>query len=270
MHLVLVDLQNIFISPHNVRKTLDSKNEEDTTITDLANDIHVNGLLNPLTVRKSRSGMYEVIAGQRRFLAFKNLTAFYSTYKNVPCNVIDVDDQKAEELSLVENIQRNQMNIADKISAYSRLYDVYCKDLTKAASMINVSKWTLKKYILIRNLPEEIIQKMDSGNDDKISMDVAVELTKIPSNVDVLKLCEYIQELTSRQKVNAIKEFIRERKSFADDIVDIAQNIAIQSNNIKLVPSEPYVYDENIDDYLVIPECLYQDVVKLIRSCEQK
>lgn len=266
MKVEIIALKTIFISPHNVRKTLDSENEEEGSISDLANDIMVNGLINPITVRKSEQNKFEVIAGQRRLLAFKHLSAFHPKYTMIPCNIIDVNDQKAEELSLVENVQRNQMTTTDKVSAYSKLYDVYHGDINKVASIIHISKWTVKKYIQVRHLPEEILSKMDSNKEDKITIDVAVELSKLPSEIDIPSICNNIQQLTSTQKINAIKEFIRQEKHFADDIVDIAQDITIQCNKIKLSPSVPYVYDEETDEFIIIPTYLYKKVILLIQS----
>jgi ParB family chromosome partitioning protein len=266
MHLEHIDIGNVFISQLNVRKTLTSENDEEGTTQDLANDIRENGLINPLTVRRTNDNLYEVIAGQRRFLAYKHLTAFHSDYNTVPCNVIDVNDQKAEELSLVENVQRNQMSTADKVNAYSKLYDVYGGDLNKVSSSVHLSKATIKKYIQVRNLPEEIIAKMDSNKEEKITLDVAVELAKLPASVDVSAICENITNLTSVQKVNAIKEFVQSGNTDADDIVDIAQDIVIASNKIKLAPSVPYVYDEDTDENIIIPESLYRQVIEMVKN----
>jgi len=265
MNLEVVDINNIFISQHNVRKTLESNNEEEGSIVDLANDIRENGLINPVTVRLTKDGTYEVIAGQRRFLAFKTLTAFSQEYSRVPCNVIDVDDQKAEELSLIENVQRNQMSTADKVVAYSKLYDVYDGDLNKVSSIIHLSKATIKKYIQIRNLPEDVIARMDA-KDNKVTLDVAVELSKLPQEVDVSAVCSNLQTLTSTQKINALKEFAREGCKDAGDIIDIAEDVVLTSNNIKLAPSVPYVYDEQTNQNLIIPSALYSEVVELIRN----
>ena len=80
---------------------------------------------NPITVRLN-GDKYEIIAGQRRFLAMKQLNKTH-----IPCNVLTIDTQKAEEISLVENVQRNQMTTCDKVRSYSKLYDVYNKDIDK-------------------------------------------------------------------------------------------------------------------------------------------
>ena len=119
-----IRLDELVVSTLNVRKTLTSDDDE-PGINELANDIRTNGLINPLTVRKL-GDKYEIIAGQRRFLASKLLKK-----ESIACSIVDVDSQKAEEMSLVENVQRVQMTFADKVKTYSRLYSVYNKDITK-------------------------------------------------------------------------------------------------------------------------------------------
>jgi ParB family chromosome partitioning protein len=118
MEVKEIDINSLYVSELNVRKVLTS-DEDETGISDLANDIRSNGLINPITVRRN-SDKYEIIAGQRRYLACQMLKRL-----TIPCSIVDVSTQKAEELSLVENIQRNPMTNSDKIKTYTKLYNVY-------------------------------------------------------------------------------------------------------------------------------------------------
>ena len=202
MEVKELDITLLFVSELNVRKTLTS-DEDETGISDLANDIRANGLINPITVRRMES-KYEIIAGQRRYLACKLLNK-----PTIPCNIVDVTRQKAEEISLVENVQRNPMTNSDKIKTYSKLYEVYNKDIDKVISVINISKITLTKYLKLNSLPDDIIRLLDTSSENKITIEVAVELTKLPAAVDKMKIVKNIQSLTSAQKIKAIKDFIR-------------------------------------------------------------
>ena len=116
MEVKEIDTTTLYVSSSNVRKTLEG-DEDDTSISDLANDIRTNGLINPITVRKI-DDKYEIIAGQRRYLACKMLKKDY-----ISCSIVDVSSQKAEELSLVENVQRNPMTNSDKVKIYSKLFE---------------------------------------------------------------------------------------------------------------------------------------------------
>jgi len=131
MDIANIEISKLYVSNINVRKTLTSE-EDETGITDLANDININGLINPITVRLNNN-KYEIIAGQRRYLAMKQLNKTH-----IPCNILNIDTQKAEEISLVENVQRNQMTTCDKVRSYSKLYDVYNGDIDKVISAIHI------------------------------------------------------------------------------------------------------------------------------------
>lgn len=258
-----MDIQNIFIknlvvSDLNVRKQITSE-EDEGSITDLSNDIKINGLLNPLTVRFVNN-KYEVIAGQRRFMALKLLD-----WETIPCNVMNVDNQKAEELSLVENVQRNQMTTVDKVRAYSRLYEVYDKDINKVISAIHISKKTVEKYIKINKLPDNVIELLDKYGQEKISLDVAVELCKLDTTkINIKELCDKMINIPTDQKISTIRSIIQ--TNYQQSITDIVEGIVLSVNSIKLAPSEPYVIDIKNDKFIIIPENLYNDVIKLINE----
>jgi len=256
MEVKEIDVNILYVSNYNVRKTLEG-DEDDTNISDLANDIRTNGMINPITVRKV-DDKYEIIAGQRRFLACKMLKK-----DQISCNIIDVDSQKAEELSLVENVQRNPMTNSDKVRIYSKLYEIYNKDINKVVNTINISRTTIQKYLKINTLPQEVIKMLDSNNDDKINLDVAVELARLPESVNKTDAINNIKSLNSAQQKQALKQFVNDECSDADEINDIKEDIAIQQNNIKLAPTCPYVTDIS-GRFIKIPKQLYPEIITLI------
>jgi ParB family chromosome partitioning protein len=258
MEILNIPINKLYISELNVRKTI-SGDDDETNIEDLANDIKVNNLLNPLTVRLN-DNKYEIIAGQRRFLALKLLD-----WNNIPCHIINVNNQKAEEISLIENVQRNQMTNSDKVKAYSRLYEVYNKDINKVITAIHISKKTAEKYIKISKLPDDIIQLLDKNGSEKISLDVAIELCKLDHNkINIQELCYKMININSEQKISTIRNIII--SNYLEPISDIVENVVLTANSIKLSPSVPYVYDKNNDKFIIIPEHLYDDVIKLINN----
>jgi len=258
MEVKELDINSLYVSELNVRKNLTS-DEDETGISDLANDIRSNGLINPITVRKN-GVKYEIIAGQRRYLACQMLKR-----ETIPCSVVDVSTQKAEEMSLVENIQRNPMTNSDKITTYTKLYNVYNKDIDKVINAVHISKITLNKYIKLSTLPQDVIKLLDTTGDEKITIDVAVELTKLPESVNKLELVKNIQTLTTAQKISAIKNFVRKQCKDSEDINEIKDDIVLEQNNIVLAPSFPYVMDE-AEKNIRIPPHLFADVIALIKS----
>jgi len=257
MKIENIDILKLYISNINVRKTLTGE-EDETCISDLANDINTNGLINPITVMVNND-KYEIIAGQRRYLAMKQLNKTY-----IPCNILNIDTQKAEEISLVENVQRNQMTTCDKIRSYTKLYDVYNEDIDKVISAIHISKSTIQKYLKMRNLPEEVLNLLDTNSENKISIDVAIELTKLPNTINTLEVLNKITTLTNSQKIDAIKVFRLNGNNDIDNLDDIKENLVIQYNNILLQPSFPYVFDNTTKKNIRIPDNMFDEIVNYI------
>jgi len=258
MEVKEININDLIVSDINVRKTLTSE-EDETGISDLANDIRTNGMINPLTVRKVGI-KYEIIAGQRRYLACKLLNKMF-----ISCSIVNVSTQKAEELSLVENVQRNPMTNSDKVKTYSKLYKVYNEDIDKVISVVNVSRTTLQKYLKLNSLPNEILKMMDSDSDTKITMNTAIELTKLPDNVNKVEAIKNVQTLSTVQQISALKQFAQSGSDDIDDLNEIKENIAIQQNNIKLAPSFPYITDSDGKDIRIPTNCYY-DIITLIKN----
>jgi ParB/RepB/Spo0J family partition protein len=257
MNVQNIDTMLLDVSDLNVRKRM-TQSDGEADLTDLSEDIKVNGLLNPLTVRLQGS-RYEVIAGQRRLLAMRMLD-----WPTMPCNIIVADAQKSEELSLVENVQRNEMSSADKVGAYTRLYNVYDQDITRVVAAVHMTRVTIQKYITISGLPESVIDRLDQTGDTRITIDVAVELSKIKDkSVDIENLCHSLQALKSTDKIVAIKRFIESDYTYS--IEAISGDIMLEKSNVILAPSYPYVPDRD-GNYIRIPEALYADVLALIRN----
>lgn len=256
MEVKEIPLTKLYVSELNVRKTLTSE-EDETGINDLANDIRSNGLINPITVRKV-GDRYEIIAGQRRFLATKLLDR-----AAISCSIVDVTTQKAEELSLVENVQRNPMTYSDKVKTYAKLYEVYKQDICKVINVVNISRLTLTKYLKIASLPDEVIKNLDSSGDQKITIEVAVELAKLPEGVDKQEALQNIQTLSTPQKIAALKQFVKEGFTDAEDLCYISEEIVVKDNNIVLQPSYPYVEDTEGKN-VRIPTQLFSEIIALI------
>jgi ParB/RepB/Spo0J family partition protein len=270
-----IPLASLCVAKYNVRKTVFNEDEE-TGVVDLANDIRENGLINPLTVRRihhvATSEMkdddaYEIVAGQRRFLALQALKA-----ENAPCNIIDVDEQKAEELSLIENVQRNQMTMFDKVRAYSKLMVVY-GDLDKVSSVVSVSKATIAKYVRVSSLDDKVLARMDCKGSDRVPLDVLVECTKLLASnpgTDIQQCLDVLHTLTTPQKLSVIRLYARENENDMEKLLAIRDDIALAANAIKLVDADkPFVFDSNGCAVYIPPE-LYETVVDIVRSSKKR
>lgn len=157
MEVKEIKLRQIQLSEYNTRKDL-SAGTEDAGIEDLANSIKEKGLLNPIIVRKKDDGSYDLIAGQRRFLACQKLG-----WETIPAIIRDIaDDTDATIISLVENVHRADMNPIDKACAYQKIYEKY-KDYNNVAKETGVSVSTIRKYLTLLNLSPSIQEKLTTA-----------------------------------------------------------------------------------------------------------
>lgn len=145
-----IELSLIGVSSSNTRRDL-SAGTEDMNIEDLANSIQEQGLLNPIIVRKISDNQYDLIAGQRRFLACIRLgmKTISATVRN------DLDDVDATVISLIENVHRAEMGPIDKAKAYQAIRAKY-EDDKQVAKVTGVSISTVRRYLKLLNLTPSI------------------------------------------------------------------------------------------------------------------
>ncbi|MEI0517573.1 ParB/RepB/Spo0J family partition protein [Brachyspira murdochii] len=141
-----VNISLIDVNPDQPRKIF---NEEE--IQGLAESIRENGLINPITLRE-KDGQYQIISGERRFRAFKFLNR-----DKVPALVLEnIDDSKMLELTLVENIQRADLNAIEIARSYKKLiYDLNIKQ-EELANRVGKSRSTISNSMRILDLSENI------------------------------------------------------------------------------------------------------------------
>jgi ParB family chromosome partitioning protein len=149
MDVVDIPLRAIDVSHLNTRKNLDA-GIEDASLDDLARSIEEQGLLNPVQVRRVGSDRFELISGQRRFLACRKLGM-----DAVPASVVDLTDHQAVAVSLIENVQRADMHPLDKAEAFRVLAD-QSGSVDAVASQTGVGVRTVRKYLSLLRLPPEL------------------------------------------------------------------------------------------------------------------
>lgn len=215
MRQVDVPLDKLFVSKLNARKDLQA-GQEDSGIDELASSIRQKGLLSPPIVRLSMDGCYEVLVGQRRLLACQKVGL-----DPVPCLVRDdLDDADAVTISLVENVHRADMHPLDKARALKALYDRY-QSYDRVAKESAWSAATVKKYIQLLSLPEDLQQRLGTANGPAGVGALSRLSTTFPGN-DAVEVYDKISGFTQK-----IQEEILKRSdgdlSKIDDLVTQAQ-----------------------------------------------
>lgn len=152
-----IPLDMIDVSEFNTRKDLVA-GTEDSGLEELARSIQEKGLLSPVVVRRSAKRRFELIIGQRRFLACRKLGL-----ETIPALVREnLDDTDALALSLIENVHRADMNPMDKAKALGQLAERYDHNVARVAKETGLSETTVRRYADLLRLPEEIQERVST------------------------------------------------------------------------------------------------------------
>ena len=144
-----LSISDLVTNKYQPRKIFDQNN-----LDDLTNSIKERGIIQPIIVRKSKdqNGKYEIIAGQRRWLAAQN-----AGLHNVPVVITEADDLKSLEFAIVENVQRQDLNAIEEAQGYQRLIDDFLYDQDKVAKFIGKSRSHISNCLRLLSLPKEVI-----------------------------------------------------------------------------------------------------------------
>lgn len=131
---------------------------DETALSELAESIEKNGIMQPIVIRPLEKGQYEIIAGERRWRAAK-----MAGLREVPVIVRDISDQVALELALVENIQRQDLTPLEEASGYQRLMDDFGYTQEELSSTVGKSRSHIANLLRLMDLPQEIKDLIDEG-----------------------------------------------------------------------------------------------------------
>ena len=146
--ITVVKLSMIDPNKDQPRKSFDKDSLEE-----LAASISENGLLQPILVREYHDGRYQIIAGERRFRASK-----LAGLTEVPTIILDKDDRKVAEISLIENIQREDLNPIEEALGYKALSETYGMTQEEISQKTGKNRSTVANMMRLLNLPREVLQ----------------------------------------------------------------------------------------------------------------
>ena len=127
-------------------------------LDELAQSIKKNGIIQPIVVRGGQKGEYEIIAGERRWLAAQK-----AGLHKVPVVVLDLDDKQTLEISIIENIQREDLNSIEEAKGYNRLMEEFKYNHQKLSEYMGKSRSHISNTLRPLTLPVEIIKLVDDG-----------------------------------------------------------------------------------------------------------
>ena len=156
-----VETNKIPIKDLSRNKFQPRKNFNKENLEELTNSIREQGVIQPIVVRpdKTNDGKYEIIAGERRWLASQN-----AGLHEIPVVILDVDDNKSLEFAIVENVQRQDLNPIEEAKSYQRLINDFNYNQEKLSKFIGKSRSYIANSLRLLGLPEEVLSMLVSGS----------------------------------------------------------------------------------------------------------
>ena len=213
-----VSISDLVSNKFQPRKTFDEE-----SLQDLTNSIKERGIIQPIIVRKSseNSSKYEIIAGERRWLSAQK-----AGLHEVPVVITNIDDLKSLEFAIIENVQRNDLNVIEEAQGYQRLIEEFSYDQEKVAQFIGKSRSYIANCLRLLNLPQAVLkliqtQKLSAGHAKIL---VGLDNAEFVAN----KIIE--KNLSVRQSENFVKIFKIKKHSLKTS-KDI--NLQVLENSIR-------------------------------------
>lgn len=192
--IINMDIKKIYPNPEQPRKTFEN-------IEDLALTIKYNGLINPITVVKSDEDRYMIVSGERRYRA-----CLLNQQKFIKCSIVDIDEFQLQEMTLIENIQRDDLTDFEKAKYIGLMWSSgrYEKKQDLAAALGKSQSYISKAFSCLK-LDETILQDLENNSCD-VPLSVLDEISKIKdkdNQKDVYS--KYLNNEITRDEIRIIK-----------------------------------------------------------------
>jgi len=225
----MIPIEKIDPNPHQARMELGN-------IQELQDSIKSKGILEPILVR-SKGSRFEIIAGERRFIASKNIGL-----KELPCIDMDVEDNEAMEIALIENLQRKDLDIFEEADGLQALADIHNYHHQDISEKIGKARSTITEILTIARIPQKVRDLIKESG--VFSRTTIIEIAKQKSEDDMLKLAREIVD----------------RRLTREDTRDLAKYLKGKTKKLKY-----YVYNfvpENTDRFRLRLEFKKQQITK--------
>ncbi len=175
---------------------------DESKLQELTNSIKKNGIIQPIAVREDKvdPGRYEIVAGERRWIAAQK-----AGLHEVPIIVLDLDDKESLEVAIVENIQRDDLNVIEEAKGYQRLADEFDYDHEKIARFMSKSRSHISNTLRLLTLPQDVIALIE---EESLTAGQARPLIGLPSATLIAE--EIVAKNLSSRSVELL---VRQKKS---------------------------------------------------------
>jgi ParB family chromosome partitioning protein len=193
-----IPLDQIDRNPYQTRTRFD-----EALLTELAQSIAASGVVQPIVVRPLTAGRYQLITGERRWLASRK-----AGKATIPAIVRQVSDEQTLEMTIIENLQRADLNPMEQARAYQRLSQDFKLTQEQMATRTGKERASVSNFLRLLKLPEPIQQKVESG-----------ELTF--GHARTLLALDSPESITSAaQKILALSLSVRQTESYVQGLIN--------------------------------------------------
>ncbi len=184
-------------NPYQPRQIFDEKK-----LDELSNSIKKKGVIQPIAVRpdKTNKNMYQIVAGERRWLAAQK-----AGLHEIPIILLDLDDNETLEVAIVENIQRDDLNVIEEASAYQRLNKEFGYDHDKIARLMSKSRSHVSNTLRLLTLPDDIKGLIEEG---LLTAGQARPLVGVPNASEIAE-----QIVAKKLSARSVEYLVRTKKS---------------------------------------------------------
>ena len=247
-----VSISDLSRNPYQPRQ-----NFSEEKLEELASSIKKNGIIQPIAVRvsKSESGKYEIVAGERRWLAAQR-----AGLHEIPVNVLDLTDVESLEVAIVENIQRDDLNPIEEAKGYKRLNEEFKYDHESISKLMSKSRSHISNTLRLLTLPSDVIAMLEEGTLSSgqarpligISNASSIAEEIVSKNYSARKVEYLIRNKKGSNKEKVVDANIIKAQERIEKILGLKVNILNKKNNSGKITIEY----KNLDQFELISKLL--------------
>ena len=252
------ETKRVFISdltrnPYQPRETFN-----EFKLDELTNSIKKNGIIQPIAVRqkKSEPGKYEIVAGERRWLAAQK-----AGLHDIPVNVLDLSDVESLEVAIVENIQRDDLNPVEEAKGYKRLSEEFNYDHENIAKLMSKSRSHVSNTLRLLTLPNDIIGMLEEGTLTSGQARPLIGLTNASQIAEEIVSKNYsarkVEYLVKSKKENKFKDKTQDADIIkAQERIERILGLKVNIVNKKNKSGKVTIAYKNLDQFELISDLL--------------
>ena len=233
-----VSISDLSRNPYQPRQSFRSEK-----LDELSESIKKNGIIQPIAVRpnKLNPGKYEIIAGERRWLAAQR-----AGLHEIPVTILDLSDVESLEVAIVENIQRDDLNPIEEAKGYKRLNEEFNYDHESISKLMSKSRSHISNSLRLLSLPEDVVAMLEEGTLTSgqarpligISNASAIAEEIVSKNYSARKVEYLTRSKKNRSKEKIIDTNIVKTQEKIEKLLGLKVNIINKKNNTGKVSIE--------------------------------